>query len=69
MKKSFDQVEGILEKQVEKQVEKQAIHQNHLTEGAIRVMDLMDGLLYLSLRISDFWTGEILRLLLNKACE
>jgi phycocyanobilin lyase subunit alpha len=30
---------------LEKQVEKQDIHQNHLTEGAIRVMDLMDGLL------------------------
>jgi phycocyanobilin lyase alpha subunit len=26
-------------------LEKQVIHQNHLTEGAIRVMDLMDGLL------------------------
>jgi hypothetical protein len=32
----------VLEKQV---VEKQVIHQNHLTEGAIRVMDLMDRLL------------------------
>jgi phycocyanobilin lyase subunit alpha len=35
-------LKGLLEKQV---AEKQIIHQNQLTEGAIRVMDLMDGLL------------------------